>query len=237
MKSLLKTVLFIGCMAPWAAFSASNGSYSVVTKYGDETSINYRRTSEPMKMYLDVRADLSFLSWTNEYTPNQYGDDDFDFKSVIGADIALGCRFNKHWRADVELGYMGRYSEQETEYYPGFPTEKTDFSLTVMNATVNGYYNIWAGMYSGVYMGLGAGAAISEISLNHTVFAKEAKKSVSPMGAVMLGWTNKLNEKIDLNLRYKFAAFSGATLDYNGVSTKIGLITDNSVSVGIRYEF
>ena len=166
MKLLLKNISLLGIMMPCMVFASSNGGYSVVTRYGNETSINYRRTSEPKKLYLDVRADLSFLSWKNEYTPNDYGDDDFKFKSVIGADIARGCKFNKHWLADVELGYIGRYSEQETEQYSGFPTEKTDFSLSVMSATVNGYYHVYAGMYSAVYMGLGAGAAVSEVSLN-----------------------------------------------------------------------
>lgn len=233
MKKYLALVAFVFCI-PNFAFANSNGSYSVITKYGSETSINFRRNSEPKQWYVSARADLSFLNWKNKYTHGtDTGSDKFNFKPVIGADIALGCQLNKDWRADLELGYIGNYSEQETEYYDNYYTEKTDFNLGAMYSTLNGYY----GFGSGIYAGLGAGLAIVEMSLNHTALAKASKTSASPMGAVMLGWTSRMTEKTYLDIRYRFAAFSGSTLKDLGVETKVGLIMDNSLSVGVRYEF
>ena len=231
-KYLLVAVMV--CL-PNLVFAKSNGSYSVVTKYGSETSINYRQTSKPQKWYVGAHADLSFLSWKNEYTYGSMpdGSDKFDFKPVLGADIALGLEFDENWRADLEFGYVGNYSEQETEYYDTYYTEKTDFNLATMYLTANGFYTFGAG----VYAGLGAGAAIVETSLNHSSLARVSKTKVSPMGAVMLGWSSRMAEKTYFDIRYRLAAFSGPTLSDIGVKTKIGWIMDNSVSAGIRYEF
>lgn len=222
------------CCVPGLVFARSNGSYSVITKYGNETSINYRRTSEPQKWYVGAHADLSFLSWKNEYKYGvDSGSDRFNFKPVLGADIALGMEFDKHWRADLELGYVGNYHEQETEYITNYLTEKTDFNLHTMYAVANGYYNFGAG----VYAGLGAGVAFVEASINHSALAEKSKAKVSPMGAFMFGWTNKISEKTYLDLRYRLAAFSGPTFYDLGVKIKVGWMTDNTVSVGLRYEF
>ena len=229
-KYLLVAVML--CL-PSLVFARSNGSYSVITKYGNETSINYRRTSEPQKWYVAAHADLSFLSWKNEYKYGVSGSDNFDFKPVLGADIALGLEFNKRWRADLELGYVGSYHEQETEYITNYLTEKTDFDLHAMYTTVNGYYNFGAG----VYAGLGVGAAFVEASVNHTALANKSKAEVSPMGAVMLGLTSRISEKTYFDIRYRLSAFSGPTFYDLCVKIKVGWITDNSVSVGLRYEF
>ena len=117
--------------------------------------------------------------------------------------------------------------------YDTYYTEKTDFNLATMYLTANGFYTFGAG----VYAGLGAGAAIVETSLNHSSLARVSKTKVSPMGAVMLGWSSRMAEKTYFDIRYRLAAFSGPTLSDIGVKTKIGWIMDNSVSAGIRYEF
>ncbi len=232
MKSLFCGLLC--ALMPLVAAVAKTGEYSVIKKYDKVTSINYRELPEPKIWYLDVRGDLSFLSWKNKYTYNmESSSDDFNFKSVFGADIAIGCKLNDFARADLELGYIGNYSEQETEYITEYITEKTDFDLSTFYTTLNGYYDF----PSGLYVGVGAGLAMVETSLNHSALVKVSKTNISPMGAVMLGWTHSLNEVLDLNIRYRFAAFSGSTLDDIGVKTKIGLITDNTVSVGLYYEF
>ncbi len=219
---------------PWVAFANPSGSYSVITKHGSETSINYRRRSEPFKMYVSAHADLSFLSWKNEYKYNDMtGEDNFNFESLVGADVALGREFDKNWRADLELGYIGNYSEQETEYYTDYLTEKTDFNLSTIYATANGYYNFGFGVYGG----LGVGMAVVKTSLNHTALVGVSKVNFSPMGVVMFGWTDKIAENLNLDIRYRFAAFSGSTANYIDVETKIGWIKANSVSIGVRYEF
>lgn len=234
MKKHLLSVVFV-LFVPSFVFAGTNGGYSVITRYGNETSINYRRKSDPKKWYVSAHADLSFLSWENEYTYGAMpdGSDKFSFKPVVGADIAIGAELDKNWRADLELGYIGNYSEQETEYYDNYYTEKTDFNLNTMYMTINGYY----GFGSGVYLGLGAGVAAVQVSLNHTFLAKTSKTTASPIGAFVFGWNSRMTEKTYFDIRYRLAAFSGSTLEDIGVKTKIGLITDNSLSVGVRYMF
>lgn len=236
MKKLLLLSVF-AMFVPNFVFAGTNGGYSVITKYGNETSINYRRKSNPKKWYVSAHADLSFLSWKNEYTESSTpaeGSEELSFKPVIGADIAIGAELDKNWRADLELGYIGNYSEQETYFAPGsILPDQIDFNLNAVYATINGYY----GFDSGVYFGLGAGVAVVRVSLDDSLMFEESKTSVSPMGAIVLGWNSRVTEKTYLDIRYRLAAFSGSTLQYLTFENKIGLITDNSVSVGVRYMF
>lgn len=65
----------------------------------------------------------------------------------------------------------------------------------------------------------------------------------------MLGYTQELDDNLVLDIRYRLAGFTGtkhkrnfeygaAAVYYGGyLENKIGLILDNSISVGIRYEF
>ena len=62
------------------------------------------------------------------------------------------------------------------------------------------------------------------------------------MGALMAGWSHHLDYNLVLDLRYRLAMFGGVeherTLnnDYK-FKNDIGMILDNSISVGLRYEF
>ena len=231
-KRLLCAVLAV--LMPCVAGAASGGHYSIIKKYDDETSINYDKEVRPKIWYLNVHADLSFLSWKNKYTTaTEKGSDKFNFKPVYGADLAVGCKFDKSLRGDLEFGYIGQYSEEETEYYDNYHTEKTNFKLTTMAWTLNGYYDF----NSGIYLGLGAGVAIVKAYLNHSELNAVSKTNASPIGAAMLGWSHPLNDKLNLDMRYRFSAFYGSKFYDLDVQTKIGLITDNSVSVGLRYAF
>lgn len=234
MKKHLLSVVF-ALFVPSFVFAGTNGGYSVITRYGNETSINYRRKSDPKKWYVSAHADLSFLSWENEYTEGtDSGSDKFSFKPVVGADIAIGAELDKNWRADLELGYIGNYSEQETYFAPGsILPEKIDFNLNTMYMTINGYY----GFGSGVYLGLGAGVAAVQVSWNHNSLEKFSKTSASPMGAFVFGWNSRMTEKTYFDIRYRLAVFSGPTVQYLTFQDKTGLITDNSLSVGVRYMF
>lgn len=232
MRNVILLVLMV--MLPCIASAAGNGHYSIIKKYDGVTSINYDKEVKPKQWYLNAHADLSLLNWKNEYTYGaETGTDKFNFKPVYGLDLALGCKFNKTWRGDVEFDYVGRYSETETEYYSDYYTEKTDFNLSIMALTVNGYYDF----KSGVYMGLGAGAAVIKASLNHSALKDVSKTNASPMGAVMLGWSRPVNDKLSFDMRYRFATFTGSKFDDLDVQIKIGLIMDNSLSVGLRYAF
>jgi len=62
----------------------------------------------------------------------------------------------------------------------------------------------------------------------------------------MLGYARKLDDNLVLDLRYRIAGFNGTTISRKFedtlnnqyyLDTKVGLVLDNSFSVGLRYEF
>jgi len=212
---------------------------SNVDLYGD---LNIRPERDSVgRMYMGLRGDLSFLSWKNTYKDEagtKLDSDSFSLKPVVGVDVFFGGHPAKNWRADLEFGYTGKCSETETEYYLNYPTEKTEFNLETIYTSVNGYYDFWRG----VYVGAGAGIAIVKTSIESSVVTDKSATNFSPMGALMFGWSYKLDEKINLDLRYRFSLYEGGDLDLDTgggteVKTEVGLIKDNTVSVGIRYSF
>ena len=234
MQKYFIRLIYLFMLMPGIANAAGGGHYSIIKKYDSETSINYDKEVKPKLWYLNAHLDLSLLSWKNEYTYGlETSEDKFNFKPVYGLNLAVGCKYGKSWRGDIEFGYVGRYSETETEYYTDYHTEKTDFNLSTMALTINGYYDF----KTGVYMGLGAGVAVVKTSLSHSALVDVSKTNASPMGAVMLGLTYPLNDKLNFDMRYRFAVFTGSKFYNLDVQTKIGLIMDNSLSVGLRYTF
>ena len=220
-------------------------SYAVDSRdlYGD---INVRPVStvkkeikSPVGMYMGIHGDLSLLSWKNEYeTGADSGHDTFSFKPVIGVDLVTGYQFNEYWRSDLEFGYVGRYSESETEYDAEYSTERTDFNLETFYMTLNGYREIKAGLYAGI----GAGAAAVRTKIDSSVIKGKSATHISPMGALMLGWSHNLDERVSFDLRYRFSLFHGGKLDLDAgdgtqVKTEVGFIKDNTISAGIRYSF
>ena len=188
------------------------------------------------RAYVGFGVDLSFLNWHNEYTGlngADLGSDSFHFKPLIGMHGTVGYRPADRWRTDLEFGYIGKYSESETEYYSDSPTEKTVFDMINYDITVNGYYNFWRGMYAGI----GTGAAIIKTSLDNTNYYKTSSTDVSLMGALMLGWSTKVEDRVDLDLRYRVALFDGGSVTVADVKTDEKMVTDMSFSVGVRYNF
>jgi opacity protein-like surface antigen len=222
-------------MAPGVCTAAGVRAYDK-DLYGD---LNIRNKSDSGDMYIGIRGDVSFLTWKNEYKDEsnaRFGSESFNFKPVAGLDVFVGYKPAKKWRADLEFDYVGKYSETETEYYLVYPTEKTEFDLEVFSGTLNGYYDF----ENGLYLGIGAGAAITNAKIKSSVVTDKNVTDFSPMGALMFGWSYRLDDKVDFDLRYRFAVFHGGNLDLDTgggtrVKTEIGFIKDNSFSVGIRY--
>ena len=198
-----------------------------------------KEASRNDKFYMGLAADLSFLSWknemsgTDEYSNPITGEDKFNFKPVVGLDLSLGYRFNKNWRMDVDFGYVGKFSETETEYYGS--AEKTEFNLETFYGTVNAYYDLFAGFY----IGLGGGLAITRVNVDNSEVDTASMTATSPMGAAMLGWSYMLDEKIDFDIHYKFSVFNGNSTDMKvgDATVKTGSIMGNTLSAGIRYHF
>lgn len=199
----------------------------VINEYKMENPKNVRVS----KWYMGLRGDLSFLTWKNKYKGSESGSDSFTFKPVLGLDLSVGYRFNQKWRVDGEIGYVGKYSETETEYYDD--AEKTEFSLESYYLAANAYYDI---VY-GLYVGIGAGLAISDVAAYNSEVHDVSTVNVSPMGAVMFGWSYILDEKIDFDVRYRLSVYGGGDLNIGGVDVDTGTILNNSLSAGIRYHF
>ena len=201
----------------------------VIKEYKMEAPKNVRVS----KWYMGLRGDLSFLTWKNKYSGVDGGSERFTFKPVVGLDLAVGYRFDQKWRGEVELGYIGKFSDTETESISGFPVEKTDFSLQTYYLNVDAYYDIAYGLYAG----LGAGLAIVDLDADHTAVANASATNVSPMGAAMFGWSYVLDEKVDFDIRYRLSIFDGGDLNIGGVNLDTGVIVNNTISAGVRYHF
>lgn len=240
MKRLLALFCVMTCLPVVAFAKDSDEHFYVKNIYGDVNMgyvVKANRSAE--HAYMGIRADLSLLNWKNDYKDQdgvKKGSDSFDFKPLLGMDLFAGYRFNENVRADLELGYIGNYSETETEYY--YTPEKTYFDLETYYLIANGYYDFKYGLYAGA----GIGAALMNVSIDHSAFDKATDTHVSPMWAAMFGWTYGLDDKIDLDVRYRFAMFHGGDVSVNTgggsyIKTEIGYVIDNSLSVGVRYNF
>ena len=199
----------------------------VIKEYKMEAPKNVRVS----KWYMGLNGDLSFLTWKNKYSDGAFPADKFNFKPLLGADLVVGYRFDKKWRFDGEFGYIGKYTEKETEDF-GYIT-KSEFSLETYYIDANAYYDLKYGLY----VGAGLGLAIVNLSSDHTYYSEVSKTNLSPMGAAMFGWTYVLDEKVDFDVRYRLALFDGGDLSIGGASVDTGLIMNNSLSVGVKYHF
>lgn len=239
MKKFLLFIFVMVCMSRSGFAKDTSEHFYVKNMYGDVNVGYATKTDSYVKhWYLGLRGDLSFLNWTNKYdNGTESGSDKFSFKSVAGADVFVGYKFNNDIRAEIELGYIGKYSESETEYY-GYDPEKSEFSLSTSYLLMNGYYDFNYGLYAGA----GIGATMIDVTLDNTYVNKKDVRHFSLMGALMFGWNYDLDDSVSLDLRYRLGAFHGdnINLDIIGggqVKTEVGYILDNTFSVGIQYHF
>lgn len=211
------------------------------TRTTDSRSYNWRSA-----WYVGGRLALNLLSWTNKYkaTPpesvvNPNADhDDYSLKPVVGGNIFAGYRFNPNWRADLEFGFTSEYSDSDSGI---------TFKLSVPYVTANVYYDF----VNGLYLGAGLGAAFPTIQMEWENFVANSsrKTGASFAGAAMVGYSYNLSKSLILDLRYRLAGYNGTTMERNvtgysyagielkSLETKVGFILDNSISVGLRYEF
>lgn len=220
--------------APSYLSRTQDGGYNVTYDYNDKEKTGW---------YIGGRAELSFLNWENEYSLDgvDFGSDDYSFEPVFGGSFYAGYTFNYFWRAEVEAGLIGQFEDSD---------ESFGFKMTVPYVMANGYYDFT----NGLYVGAGLGIALPKTELTNDAFVSGdgSERAVSPMGAIMLGWTYDLDYNLTLDLRYRLAAFGGteqsrtfvdgagnAIADYSNkeITNEIGLVLDNSISLGIRYEF
>lgn len=218
--------------APSHLVRNSNGGYTVNYDYYEK---------EKSGWYIGGRVSLSLLNWENEYdtdAPNSEMLDNESYTEVVfGGGLFAGYRLDYFWRAEVEGGLIGSHEHDDVG---------TTFKLTIPYVIANAYYDF----ANGFYVGAGAGIALPTVKWYGADFVggDDSERGVSPMGALMFGYAHKLDYNLWLDLRYRLSAMVGpehnrsfqyveSPYDVYDISNKVGLILDNSISVGLRYEF
>lgn len=241
MNKIISVAVLFGVVAA-PAFAAPSyiardgrGGYNVTYSYQDKAKSGW---------YLTGRAEVSMLNWKNKYstTVGVSDSDKFSFEPVFGGSVAGGHRFNHFWRGEIEGGYIGYYDDTK---------DGTEFSISLPYLMANGYYDFTNGLYVGA--GIGAAMPITKLEA-YTVDAGDVvkmtgdstKTHLSAMGGLMFGWARKLDDNLVLDLRYRLAGITGvkqtrgvsvADVEMYKFKNKINFIMDNSISLGIRYEF
>lgn len=251
MKKLISLSILAAVAATPAMAATRNAAPSHITKDGKggyDVTYNYKDKAKT-GWYITGRAELSFLNFKNKYSADVDGfkfdedlnNDKYSFKPVFGGSVAAGRKINYFWRAELEGGYLGYFEDDE---------RGGNFSISMPYMMINGYYDF----VNGLYLGAGVGATLAQYKMSNEdyfVSFDEKKTAFSPMAGLMFGWTHKLDENLVLDLRYRLAGMTGKELktsveleDENGESagvfnfkSKTGMILDNSISFGIRYEF
>ena len=209
----------------------SDGGYDVTYDYKDKAKTGW---------YAGARAELNFMNWEYKFTDAEGSDSDkFSFEPLFGGSAFFGKRIEYFWRAELEAGFLGYHSENDNG---------AEMKLSLPYAMINGYRDFNNGLYLGA--GVGAALPISTISQhdNYTTVDETTKTSFSPMAGVMLGYSHKLDDNLVLDLRYRFAGIMGMKnnitiydnfdpTDREKVEVKTNFFMDNSISVGLRYEF
>lgn len=191
--------------------------------------------------YMGGRLALNMLNWTNEYSSNATdavateSSEKFSFKTLFGGSVFAGTDFQlgEEWfRGEFEAGLIGRFADNGGGY---------DFALTIPYIIANGYYDF----NDGLYLGAGLGLAVPKIELDSVLFTSDesSKHGVSPMLAMLFGWSYDLDSRITLDLRYRLSGIWGPEHTRNYISdgkyltVDTGFILENSLSMGLRYRF
>lgn len=219
--------------APSYLTKDSNGGYMVTYDYTDKAKSGW---------YVTGRAELSLLSWKNTYSADgdwlpdaSFETDKYSLEPIFGGSLAFGRTFNYFWRAELEAGILGAFRDKEPA---------AEFNMTLPYAMLNGYYDF----VNGLYLGVGVGAAMPITTIDGIVLLDDNRKETkfSFMAGLMFGYTKKLDDNLVLDLRYRLAGLTGFEHKVNfedlanvshWANTEVGMILDNSVSIGLRYEF
>ncbi len=216
----------------------ANGGYNVTYDYNDKAKTGW---------YVGGRADINLMNWKNKYTFNEDGtgallkfSDKYSAEPMFGGSLFAGYTFNYFWRAELELGYLGKFKDSD---------QGTDFSLSIPYAMANVYYDF----VSDIYVGAGVGIALprTELDFANTTGGDFRETNVSPMVGLMIGYTYELDYNLALDIRYRLAGLYGSShtrdielidiesgvISNGSFETDIDLILDNSFSIGLKYEF
>lgn len=228
--SILVLTMFVApaIAAPSHISRTKNCGYNVTYDYKDKEKTGW---------YVGGRAELSFLNWKNKYSAPTSAIDDasadsdsYSFEPVFGGALMVGHNFAYPWRGEIELGYIGNFSDKDD----GF-----EFELSIPYIAANALYDFDNGVYVGAT--LGAAAPTTKLDGAFTDNGHRSHTGFGVMGGLMAGYSYRLDTNLMLDLRYRFAVISGTKQTRNipegKFENKINMIMDNSLSIGLRYEF
>lgn len=197
-------------------------------------------------VYVGARVGVNMLTWKNKYKAEpaiidpESDHDDYVFEPVFGGGIFAGHRFDPSWRGDVEFGYMTEFTDTDAGI---------SFHLSTPYLMANAYYDF----VGGFYLGGGVGFAFPKVTMDWEYFVSNSSSEtkLSFIGGLMAGFGHRLSDRVVLDIRYRIAGFYGPTLtrgvipayqvntgvQLDSLETKTGFILDNSLSMGLRYEF
>ncbi len=212
------------------------GGYVVTYDYTDKAKSGW---------YVGARADLNFWNWTNNYSSGEnflgaveeYNRDEFSFEPVFGGSAFAGFRFAYFWRAELEAGYLGYFEDAD---------HMAEYNLQIPYAMANLYYDFT----NGLYLGVGAGVAMPIETIDMLGYADGSDRTrygFAPMIGVMLGYSYELDYNLVLDVRYRLSGLTGWHHRIDGLvdmddnrfwfENEVNFVLDNSISIGLRYEF
>ena len=173
---------------------------------------------------------------------------DEDYKN-IGVNLAIGTNINKNVRVEFEMAHRNK----DTSHLPYegvagsvYVEGQDNIGLTTTSYMVNGYYDFYSQSVFTPYIGLGLGMAKveyenawSESGYNPssgaymgTINGKDKYSKTKMVWNIALGASYKVNEKLNLDLGYRYVDYGSFTDSDIKFETK-----SNEFSLGVRYAF
>ncbi|MCL2331287.1 MAG: porin family protein [Proteobacteria bacterium] len=213
----------------------------------DKSSFAYTNTGPVFipRWYVGASVFANFAMFESKHLTNgvfdasdPYSVDKFNVWQ-LGGFVSAGQKFHPNWRIEGELGWFGKYSESQFG---------VDFSIHTPYIVANGIYDTNIGNYGGMYFGLGLGAAFPTTFVDSWRFSSgpKTKTELSPMIGLMAGWQYPIANSLYLDARYRISGYWGTDHTEQWISTsnvqydftnKTGLVLNNTISLGVRYEF
>ena len=156
---------------------------------------------------------------------------------TFGGSAFAGFRFAYFWRAELEAGYLGYFEDAD---------HMAEYNLQIPYAMANLYYDFT----NGLYLGVGAGVAMPIETIDMLGYADGSDRTrygFAPMIGVMLGYSYELDYNLVLDVRYRLSGLTGWHHRIDGLidmddnrfwfENEVNFVLDNSISIGLRYEF
>lgn len=222
----------------------------VVAKATDVKKVNKATESSSEERhtgYVEGRFDLNRWSWKNDYNSDYTGtdlvfsQDVYSSENIMGGDVAIGFWITNEWRADAELGFGSKFEDKD---------EVAAYTLSMPYLMLNAYYDFKYGIYLGGGVGVARSTAtIDGLLFNGSVSETEHSEYALKFG-VGAGYNLRLAPNIYLDFRYRLSAVQAPEISrtfwwdqYTGeykeyvLRVKGGLLTENTFSVGLRFNF